>query len=226
MNLDPNALRILKHNLVQLAPVSVKHRARLVSRRVLLVYDDLARVEFVDVEAVVLQVDGDFAHLGRDGPVGPAVEDAARVGPEGYDVAEDFEGREGLVDDGRVAVADAFYGCGEAAETWGWWLVGGGWDGRGWEEVPAPMIITLMPVFGVEPLLWSEAMVENSLVSIVVRSGVREGCQCFESSSTMAVKLHSFKKQVKDEGKKTNTAPQKPGNLNGPAAWGSIKSRS
>jgi hypothetical protein len=45
------------------------------------------------------------------------VEDAPGVGAEGYDVAEDLERGEGLVYDRRVAVVEAFYGGGEAAES-------------------------------------------------------------------------------------------------------------
>jgi hypothetical protein len=118
MYLHAHALRILKHNLVQLAPMAVERRRRLVARRALLIYDDLARVVFVDVEAVRGEIDRDLAHGGCDGAVGPAVEDAPGVGPEGYDVAEDLERGEGLVYDGRVAVAEAFYGCSEAAEAY------------------------------------------------------------------------------------------------------------
>jgi hypothetical protein len=118
MDLDADALRVLEHNLVELAAVSVEHGAGFVARRILLVDDDLACVVFVDVEAVLLQVDGDFAHRGRDGAVGPAREDAAGVGAEGYDVAEDLEGGEGFVDYGCVALSDAFYACCEAAEAW------------------------------------------------------------------------------------------------------------
>jgi hypothetical protein len=91
VNLNPQLLRVIEDNLVQLAAVAVEHGARLAARRRLLVDDDLARVPLVDVEAVGLQVDGDGAHFVRDGSVGPSVEDAPRVGPEGDDVSEYFE---------------------------------------------------------------------------------------------------------------------------------------
>jgi hypothetical protein len=76
----------------------------------------------MDVETVFGKVDGDAAHVACDASVAPAREDATGVRAECYDVAEDLERGEGFVDDGGVAVADAFYGCCEAAETWSWLL--------------------------------------------------------------------------------------------------------
>ena len=71
----------------------------------------------MDVEAVRGQIDRQGPHFLGYRAIGPAVEDAPRVGTEGYDVAEDFERGEGLVDDGRVALANTFYGRGEATEA-------------------------------------------------------------------------------------------------------------
>ena len=122
IDLHTDLLRVIKHNLVQLAAVSVEVWRLLVAWRRLLVYDYLAGVPFVDVETVFGKVDGDAAHVACDASVAPAREDATGVGAEGYDVAEDLERGEGFVDDGGVAVADAFYGCCEAAETWSWLL--------------------------------------------------------------------------------------------------------
>ena len=90
----------------------------LVAWRRLLVYDNLASIPFVNVEAVFGEIDRDLAHVARDASITPTCEDAPSIGTEGYYVAEDLERREGFVDDGRVAVADAFYGCCEATETW------------------------------------------------------------------------------------------------------------
>ena len=72
----------------------------------------------MNVEAVFGEVDGDLAHVARDASITPTRKDAPGIGTEGYDVAEDLERGEGLVDDGGVTVADAFYGCCKAAETW------------------------------------------------------------------------------------------------------------
>lgn len=82
----------------------------------------------MDVKPVFLQINTDGAHFLRDGPRrgAPAVEDAPPVGPEGDDVAEGFQGREGLVDCDGVALAAAFYGGGETAEAWGVLV----WEGK------------------------------------------------------------------------------------------------
>lgn len=118
MYLHTDALRIFEHNLMQFASMSIEHRTCFVARWVLLVYDNLASVELVYVEAIVLEVDGNFAHRGCNRAIGPAVEDASGVGTERNDIAEDLKGWEGFVDDGCVTLSDAFYGCCEAAETW------------------------------------------------------------------------------------------------------------
>jgi hypothetical protein len=105
----------------------------------------------MNVEAVVGQVDGDAAHRLGDFAVFPAVENAASIGPEGYDVAQDFELGKRFEDDGLVALLDAFYRCCETTETWDTesvyaWIV--------WKffAIPAPTMMTLIPVLDFTPL--------------------------------------------------------------------------
>ena len=102
---------------MQLASVSIKIRRLLVAGRGLLVYDNLAGIPFMYVEAVLGEIDGDAAHIACDASVAPAREDATCIGTEGYYVAEDFERGKGFVDYGGMSMADAFYRCREAAET-------------------------------------------------------------------------------------------------------------
>lgn len=53
-----------------------------------------------------------------DRAVVPACEDAAAIGSEGYDVAEDLERGERFVNYGFMTLTDAFYSCCEAAESY------------------------------------------------------------------------------------------------------------
>ena len=100
-------------------PVQTRRFPRILRRG--LIDDDLACVELADVEAVLARVDAEGPHAVHDGTgaVAPAVEDAAGVGAEGDDVAEDLELGEGFVNGYGVALAVAFYGGGEAAKAWG-----------------------------------------------------------------------------------------------------------
>ena len=111
---------VVENDLVQLAPVPVEVWCLLRVWRRLLVDNNLARVELVDVEAVGAQVDAQLAHPCRDLSIVPAVEDAARVGAERNNIAQDLELREGLVDLDVDALAVQLDGRAEAAEAWSW----------------------------------------------------------------------------------------------------------
>jgi len=71
----------------------------------------------VNVESIVRKFDGYAKHSTRDCAIIPACQDAAGIGSEADDVAEDFERRKGLVNYGDVTLAETFYGYGEAAKT-------------------------------------------------------------------------------------------------------------
>lgn len=104
--------------LVELAAVSVVVGVLLRVGRRLLIDDNLARVVFVDIEAVRLQVDGQGAELLGDLAVLPTVEDAAGVGPKGDDVAQDLELGELLVDLDIVPLEVALDCCRKTSEPW------------------------------------------------------------------------------------------------------------
>ncbi len=72
----------------------------------------------MNVEAIFGEVDRDLAHIPRDASFAPAREDTSGIGAEGYYVTEDLERGEGLVNDGGMAVPDAFYGCCEATKAY------------------------------------------------------------------------------------------------------------
>src|SRR5690606_15927752 len=109
--------RIIKNNFMQL-PTMPMHRRRIRRiRSARLMVHDLARVVLVDAETVVLEVDAQRLEAADNLTLAPAVEDAAGVGAEGDDVAEDLELREVFVDFDVVALALAFDGCGETAEA-------------------------------------------------------------------------------------------------------------
>lgn len=117
VNRDPQLIpNVLKDNLVQLPPVPVQRRRGRAVRSAGLEVHHLARVPLVDVEALV--PDRQLLETLDDGAVvAPAAEDAAGVGAEGDDVAEDLELGEGFVDLDRVALAVALDGGGQAAEA-------------------------------------------------------------------------------------------------------------
>lgn len=84
-------LGVVEHNSMQLSSVAVEHGGVRVHLRRRLRDDDLSSVPFVDLEAVIAEVDTQRAHAFRHDAVGPAFEDAAGIGAERYDIAEGFE---------------------------------------------------------------------------------------------------------------------------------------
>lgn len=100
--------------------MAIEHGTCLVARWILLIENNLASVVFVNIEAVLLQVNRNFAHLRCDRAIFPAVEDAASIGSEGNDVAEDLQRWERFVDHGRMALPHTFNGCCETAEAYHW----------------------------------------------------------------------------------------------------------
>jgi hypothetical protein len=116
--LNADAFCIFEDDLVKLATVTVEHWACLVAWRVLLIDNNLACVVFVDIEAVVAQIDGDLAHGSRYSTIVPAVEDSTCVRAKGYDIAENLERGKGLVDHRCVSLSNAFYGCCETTKAY------------------------------------------------------------------------------------------------------------
>jgi hypothetical protein len=88
MNRDAQLVfRIVEHDSVQLTSMAVEdRRIRVVIVRRLCM-NQLAS-PLVDLEAVVLEVDTERFQAICDGPVRPAAEDAASIGPEGDDVSK------------------------------------------------------------------------------------------------------------------------------------------
>lgn len=104
---------------MQLAAMTREEGRVVIPRLAGLVEDDLASIPLVDVEAVAPgeSVVTQGAEFPGDGAVVPACEDAPCVRAEGDNVAELLERGEGFIDGDGMALAVAFDGGGEAAET-------------------------------------------------------------------------------------------------------------
>lgn len=83
-----------------------------------LVIDDLARVEFVDIEAVprAVGVDTKSTELARHRAVVPASEDAPSIASKSDDISQLLKFWERFVDLHIMALTAAFYSCCQAPE--------------------------------------------------------------------------------------------------------------
>lgn len=118
MNRDPQLIsRILKYDLMQFSSMPIEHRRCRITRWRLLMRHHLPSIIFMDLKAIITQIDRHSAHLGSDIAIAPAVEDAAGVRAEGDDVPEDLELGEGFVDLDVVPLAVTFYCCCEASKS-------------------------------------------------------------------------------------------------------------
>lgn len=110
---------IVEDHLVQLTPVAAKVRGLGIVRHRGLVVHNLARVPFVNVEAVArgVGVNAQWAELVRDGAVAPAGKDASSIRAKGDDVAQSLELGKSLVHLDIVALTPALYSRSEPTKT-------------------------------------------------------------------------------------------------------------
>jgi hypothetical protein len=97
--------------------MSIENRRALIFRRGLLVCHYFSRVVFVDFEPVFRQINAHFSHLLCDFAIVPTMEDSSAIGPEGYYITEDLEGRKRLVYYGVVSLAVTLDRCCQATKT-------------------------------------------------------------------------------------------------------------
>jgi hypothetical protein len=88
-------------------------------------------------------------------------------------------------------------------------------------DVPAPMMITLIPVFGLSPFACCAAILGSLDSSIFARSGMRQ-----VASSIFVKDFSTARRKIKttrrcEEERKQTSIYKNPGKHSTPAAWGS-----